>query len=81
MAQVFDIIDSLHNSGDLQRLYKSGIINPSIYRYYQIEKDKRFMIAKFKRRTKGQIIQDLCAKHSVEVNLIYVSSRMMNRLV
>jgi len=79
MAQVFDIIDNLHQNGDLTRLYKTGIIYPSVYRYYQIEKDKRFMTAKFKRRSKGQIVQDLCTKHQISMQLIYKASEIMNR--
>ena len=79
MAQVFDIIDNLHQNGDLTKLYKTGIIYPSVYRYYQIEKDKRFMTSKFKRRSKGQIVQDLCKKHQISMQLIYKASEIMNR--
>jgi hypothetical protein len=80
MAQVFDIIDNLHQNGDLTRLYKTGIIYPSVYRYYQIEKDKRFMTAKFKyRKSKGDIIKHLCIKHQISMQLIYKASEIMNR--
>ena len=48
MGQVFDIIDNLHNTGDLAKLYKTGIVNPTVYRYYQIEKEIE-LVASLKR--------------------------------
>lgn len=79
MAQIFDIIEKLNSSGDLTVLYKEGLISQSVFRYYQIERDKRMMLTKYKRRSKGRIVADLCEKHSISMQLIYKASDIMNR--
>lgn len=79
MAQVFDIIEKLNSSGELSLLYKEGLISQSVYRYYQIERDKRYMTARFKRKTKGRIVAELCEKHAISIQLIYKASDIMNR--
>lgn len=78
MAQVFDIIEGLHNNGELTKLCKLGIISPTIYRYFQLEKDKRTIEKRFTRSTKGRNYLRVCELHSVSLITLHHATKLMN---
>lgn len=78
MAQVFDIIEGLHNNGELSKLCKLGIISPTIYRYFNLERDKRMIEKRYKRSTKGRNYQRVCELHSVSIITLHNATKLMN---
>jgi hypothetical protein len=73
---VIDLLDKLHESGDLKALFKAGVISPSVIQWRKIYHTYKGQIENG--RTKTQAVNETSDVHDCSVDQVY---RVIRRMI